>query len=435
MFYTVNCRFRYWIFEAWGRISTTIGSKRIQSYDTLQEARDRFNFIYNDKTGNIFGTMSMSKKNAGKFYHLDINICPKVDVSKTFVETKLNQSVYDLMRMIFDLKRMEKMINSFELDLKQMPLGVISSKQIHLAMTVLQRIEWLIQHNRTAGRLEEESNKFYTMIPHAFDVKRPRIIDTLEIVNAKNEMLESLLNLELIYGFLNEENGEKSNPFDACYLKLHNEIEPIDKNSPEFQILIDVVRTTHGPTHDNYTLEVLDIFKLKREGEDERFTRFKKLGGHRLLWHGSRFMNFVSILTNGLKIAPPEAPVTGYMFGKGIYFADIVSKSANYCFTTPNNNIGLMLLCEVALGQRRQLIDACNVTNIPNQNENSVKALGIFYPKNYANVDRVKINSGPIRRQVHTPTALRYNEYIVYDPAQVKLKYLFKMKFHFKPAQ
>jgi len=36
--------------------------------------------------------------------------------------------------------------------------------------------------------------------------------------------------------------------------------------------------------------------------------------------------------TQGLRIAPKEAPVTGYMFGKGVYFADMSSKSANYCF-------------------------------------------------------------------------------------------------------
>ena len=34
-----------------------------------------------------------------------------------------------------------------------------------------------------------------------------------------------------------------------------------------------------------------------------------------------------------MRIAPPEAPVTGYMFGKGVYFADCSSKCANYCFT------------------------------------------------------------------------------------------------------
>lgn len=70
-----------------------------------------------------------------------------------------------------------------------------------------------------------------------------------------------------------------------------------------------------------------------------------------LLWHGSRLTNFVGILSQGLRIAPPEAPVTGYMFGKGVYFADMVTKSANYCFTSRENNVALMLLCEVALGE------------------------------------------------------------------------------------
>ena len=33
----------------------------------------------------------------------------------------------------------------------------------------------------------------------------------------------------------------------------------------------------------------------------------------KLLWHGSRLTNWVGILSQGLRIAPPEAPVTGYM--------------------------------------------------------------------------------------------------------------------------
>ena len=36
-----------------------------------------------------------------------------------------------------------------------------------------------------------------------------------------------------------------------------------------------------------------------------------------------------------------------FQFGKGIYFADMSSKSANYCFTNQRNNIGLLLLSEV----------------------------------------------------------------------------------------
>ena len=51
---------------------------------------------------------------------------------------------------------------------------------------------------------------------------------------------------------------------------------------------------------------------------------YNTLHNRMLLWHGSRISNFAGILSQGLRIAPPEAPVTGYMFGKGVYFADMV---------------------------------------------------------------------------------------------------------------
>jgi len=102
------------------------------------------------------------------------------------------------------------------------------------------------------------------------------------------------------------------------------------------------------------------------------------LPNRKLLWHGSRVTNVAGILSQGLRIAPAEAPVTGellpasaysfrrphtisknrllpsilgYMFGKGIYFADMVSKSANYCMTSKANPTGFLLLADVALGK------------------------------------------------------------------------------------
>lgn len=35
-------------------------------------------------------------------------------------------------------------------------------------------------------------------------------------------------------------------------------------------------------------------------------------------------------------------------FGKGIYFADMSSKSANYCYATLSKKVGLLLLSEVS---------------------------------------------------------------------------------------
>ena len=43
------------------------------------------------------------------------------------------------------------------------------------------------------------------------------------------------------------------------------------------------------------------------------YTLFPCCSFRMLLWHGSRLTNWVGILSQGLRIAPPEAPVTGYM--------------------------------------------------------------------------------------------------------------------------
>lgn len=82
----------------------------------------------------------------------------------------------------------------------------------------------------------------------------------------------------------------------------------------------------------------------------------------RLLWHGSRATNFGGILSQGLRIAPPEAPVNGYMFGKGIYLADMSSKSANYCCASSSNGNALLLLCEAELGDPMHTLTGSSYT-------------------------------------------------------------------------
>lgn len=308
----------YWIFEVWGRVQTVIGSKRLTNYGRLQDAVERFKVLYKEKTANNFGNIRFIKR-AGHYHHLDIEFGPSKKLLNTSIPSQLSPPVYQLMQMLFDLKQMEQsMMVSCDLDLKQMPLGKVSAAQIRSAMTVLKEISKLISKNGTLAKLREASNKFYTLIPHGFGINRPTVIDSIRTVNEKNELLESLLNMELIYEFL-DGNNDKCNPLDACYRKLKAEIEPIDKSSTGYIELCNIVRNTHGATHNKYHLEVLEVFKVKREGEDTRFQAYESLPNHQLLWHGSRLTNFVSILSSGLKVAPPEAPATGYMFGKGLY--------------------------------------------------------------------------------------------------------------------
>ena len=63
------------------------------------------------------------------------------------------------------------------------------------------------------------------------------------------------------------------------------------------------------------------IFKVERKGESRRFKAFRDLDNHQLLWHGSGVTNYAGILSQGLRIAPPEAPVVGADCG-GDYAGD-----------------------------------------------------------------------------------------------------------------
>lgn len=183
--------------------------------------------------------------------------------------------------------------------MEKMPLGKLSQKQIRSAMSVLKEISEKLENSETGLPLVELSNRFYTLIPHDFGVQRAPVIDSKEMVVAKEEMLESLLEMELAYGLLKEETDNEKNPIDCHYEQLKADIETIDRKSDEFELLQNYVKNTHAATHANYELEIEDIFKVSRKGEDRRFKPFKKLHNRQLLWHGSRLTNFVGILSHG----------------------------------------------------------------------------------------------------------------------------------------
>ena len=117
-------------------------------------------------------------------------------------------------------------------------------------------------------------------------------------------------------------------------------------------------------------LDIYEIFKPVDINQD--------IGNRRMLWYATRLTNYVSVLDNGFKFPPEEAPLSGYPFGKGIYFSDMASKSLGQCF--PSNGIGLILLCEVRLGESLEckLID-CKIKD-KLSGYNSVKACGMIEP-------------------------------------------------------
>mmetsp|Transcript_34031 Transcript_34031/g.30820 ORF Transcript_34031/g.30820 Transcript_34031/m.30820 type:complete len:115 (+) Transcript_34031:1324-1668(+) len=95
-----------------------------------------------------------------------------------------------------------------------------------------------------------------------------------------------------------------------------------------------------------------------------------------LLWYGAKTAHIASILQKGISMPDSEYPKELLPFGKGIYFYDIVSKAANYCMADKISPIGILLLCEVALGGVEEKVkvdyDAENLAD----GKHSVKGIG-----------------------------------------------------------
>lgn len=80
------------------------------------------------------------------------------------------------------------------------------------------------------------------------------------------------------------------------------------------------------------------------------------------------------------------APPTGYMFGKGIYLADMSSKSASYCYPGDSGGEALLLLCEAELGNPCQMLkDAdCNAAEkAKKQGMYTTQGLGLIGPNKW----------------------------------------------------
>ena len=431
-----------YLFRKWGRIGTKQGGKKVEQMSKA-DAIDEFEALFEDKTGNQWEdrTPDRFQKQPGKFAVMELGIAsdnagdPACKAAKTHNPSRLPASVASFMSLITDVDMMKRTMIEMEIDLDKMPLGALSRAQIEKGFNVLSDLSLVLQDTDMGEATKKQkilscSNRFYTIVPQVFGshgMSDRHLIDSEEKLLEKRELVETLLEMEIAVS-LSKGDGASSdkNPIDAKYDSLKADILPVDKGSSEFKLVEKYLQNTHAKTHSSYTLELVDLFTIKREGEEARYKKFENDANRQLLWHGSRLTNWMGILSQGLRIAPPEAPVTGYMFGKGVYFADMSSKSANYCFATKKNNEGVMLLSEVALGDMHELLHANE--RLPKgkpADKLSVKGCGKTFPDPAGAEtleDGVVVPCGKSQdNSMKIKGSLLYNEFIVYDTAQVSV--------------
>ena len=136
----------------------------------------------------------------------------------------------------------------------------------------------------------------------------------------------------------------------------------------------------------------------------------------KLLYHGSRNENFLSILQTGLKIRPKGVATTGSMFGNGIYAANKARKSIGYTslrgsyWASGRSNKAYLAIFEFATGKEYEVLKNQTYSYwMGNLDKQKVEAQGC---------DSVFAQGG---------VDLRNDEYIVYDSNHCTIRYLIEL--------
>lgn len=452
----------YQTWTRWGRVGDR-GQSASLGGGSLADALEHFNKKFKDKSGLAWADRSAPPK-PKKYTFVERSYADDSDEEEeTKVksedgaeapESKLAKPVQELMELIFNQQYFANVMSSLNYDVKKLPLGKLSKTTVTRGYQALKDLSALLrdpnlaasQYNTSfADATEHLSNSYFSLIPHIFGRRALPVIRDEGMLKQEIELLESLSDMKDADSILKQEKQdiERLNVLDRQFRGLGmEEMTPLKHTTSEFVELKNYLMETRGSTH-NANYQIDQIFRIERCGEKDRFDASHFAGpprDRRLLWHGSCATNFGGILSQGLRIAPPEAPVSGYMFGKGIYLADMSSKSANYCRAGATNGHALLLLCEAELGDPMQ-----HLTNASYNAGEDAAAKGMFStwgqgttgPSQWKDAECVNPNLKGIKipdvsvkpGRTDVPNAyLLYNEYIAYNVSQVRLRYLFRVR-------
>ena len=293
-------------------------------------------------------------------------------------------------------------------------------------------------------QIQSLSNQFHSHIP------RRRGASLLNSPESIASMLLFLDNVEfaLLTMRLMEEPCGTHDPRLGQYKQLGVDLVPMARQSCDEAKLIEQYfeNTSQG------RLVLKQMWKLSRDGEEQRFDPWKAFPNRKLLWHGSPTRNWVRILSQGLKSRHAlhvDLSWYGYprqkaMFDRGIHFTDMARGCAfkSYCLQRSGSEGGLLALCEVALGTpcRRYPRDSIYgfVTKLPRK-VRSAYTLGGQMPNPIGDValpGGLVVPAGrPIGRGLYRSeygmlrVPREYNDFVVYDASQIRLKYLLHVEF------
>eukprot|EP00581_Thalassiosira_minuscula_P008897 CAMPEP_0183707052 /NCGR_PEP_ID=MMETSP0737-20130205/3729_1 /TAXON_ID=385413 /ORGANISM="Thalassiosira miniscula, Strain CCMP1093" /LENGTH=859 /DNA_ID=CAMNT_0025934623 /DNA_START=219 /DNA_END=2799 /DNA_ORIENTATION=+ len=440
----IQCGSSYHLFSKWGRVGEDGKTQEQGPFADIEKAQKEFAKKFKAKSSNSWESYQEDKNSfvskKGKYTVVEMEqddeaasaMAAASASNKPIAKSELDPDTKDLVDLIFDEDMFKSAMTDLNLDPKKLPLGALSQTQIAKGFAVLERLEDAINNNASDESLGDITSEFYTLIPHAFGRTRGPVIDNVQKVQEKYDLLNTLADIEAAQTMqktkkensTDDDDKHQPNPSDLNYKQLAADLVLLDKMDRDFKL----IRTYFDDTKDNRgyggVMELQKVWRVNRQNEETRFAKHASIERRKLLWHGTNVAVVAAILKSGLRIMPHSEAAWAE---KGIYLADQHQKSAWY--TRSARGTTIMFLIEAALGNAHEILnDDPSLTAAP-KGFDSVLAKGSKAPPKEKELkidgNSVAVPQGkPMNVASAAGSSFAHNEFLLYQESQHRIRYI-----------
>ncbi|WOL15509.1 hypothetical protein Cni_G24290 [Canna indica] len=423
------------------------GEERVEEFNNVDDAVKEFVRLFEDITGNDFESWERKKKfqkKTLKFYPIDMDDGIEVrhgglgirQLGAAAAHCKLEPLVANFMKVLCSQEIYKYATMEMGYDSPDMPLGMLTDQ--HLKICEEQLVNFLVELEKESGEKAnllwlDFSNKWFTLMHST----RPFVIRNFrELADHVAAGFESIRDINVASRLIGDMSGATiDDPLSDRYNKLGCSISPLDKESDDYKMIVKYLETTYEPVKVGdviYGASVENIFAVESSAGPS-YEEVKKSPNKILLWCGTRSCNMLRHLHKGLLPAVCRIPVPGYMFGRAIVCSDTSAEAARYGFTAVDRPEGFLFLAVVAQGEQiTEMSTAPNDTKELEEKKVSVRGLGrkkTEESEHFNWKDDVKVPCGRLIPSEHKDSPMEYNEYAVYDPKQVCMRFVVAVKY------
>ncbi|XP_060197046.1 protein ADP-ribosyltransferase PARP3-like isoform X3 [Lycium barbarum] len=434
-----------------GKIGDSIrADDKLEEWENVDDAIKEFARLFEELTGNEFESWEREKKiqkKHHKFFPIDIDDGVEVrhgalglrQLGSAAAHSKLDPAVANFMKVLCSQEIYRYALMELGHDSPEIPTGMLTDLHLRrceeIILHFVEKVKTMKETGQAAeGVWYEFSQRWFTLLPST----RPFTFrDYADLAEHAASAYETVRDINVASRIIEDMSGSTlDDPLFERYKKLGCSVSPLEKESDDYKMISNYLEKTYEPVRVgdmSYGASVENIFAVELSACPS-LDEIKKLPNKALLWCGTRSSNLLRHLQKGFLPSVCSLPVSGYMFGRAIVCSDAAAEAARFGFTAIDRPEGFLVLAVASLGEAVKEFSSPPEQDTGDLEEKKIGVKGLGRKKTDENEhfvwkDDIKVPCGKLIPSEHKDSVLEYNEYAVYDPKQVSIRYLVAVKF------